>query len=121
VVVDLTADVAGRREELTAAAVCMGTRVGLAVGVGAAVAGGAELLRTGVGVEVGDVEGPGDVELVAVRAGEEVAVLPHPAASMAVSVSAAIFRGSRPANLVPRAFVQRQNALTRFPDLDRPP
>jgi hypothetical protein len=62
----------------------MGTRVGLAVGVGAAVAGGAELLSTGVGV---------DVEPVAVTAGEEVAVLPHPAASMAASVSAAIFRG----------------------------
>jgi hypothetical protein len=55
----------------------MGTRAVLAVGVGAAVAGGAELVSTGAGVdvEVGD------------------AVLPHPAATIAASVSAAIFRG----------------------------
>jgi hypothetical protein len=69
----------------------MGTRAVVAVGVDAAVAGG-ELVGAGVGVDVDDVEGPGDVELVAVSAGEEVALLPHPAASKAASVSAAIFR-----------------------------
>jgi hypothetical protein len=63
----------------------------VAVGVGAAVAGGAESVSAGVAVD--DVEVPGDAELVAVSAGEEVALLPHPAPSMAASVSAAIFRG----------------------------
>jgi hypothetical protein len=74
----------------------MGTRVVPVVGAGAAVVGGAELVSAGVGVdidaEVSDVAGPGDVELVAVSADEEVAVLPHPAASMAASVRAATFR-----------------------------
>jgi hypothetical protein len=65
----------------------MGTRAVVAVGAGG------ELVGAGVGVDVDDVEGPGDVELVAVGAGEEVALLPQPAASMAASVSAAIFRG----------------------------
>lgn len=56
----------------------------------------------GVGVRVGDVEGLGDVRLVATDAtlcvgdglgGDvEVAALPHPAASMATSASAATFR-----------------------------
>jgi hypothetical protein len=63
----------------------------LGVGVGAAVVGGgAELVRDGVAVS--DVAGPGDVELAVVSADEEVAVPPHPAASMAASVSAATFR-----------------------------
>jgi hypothetical protein len=69
----------------------MGTRAVVAAGVDAAVAGG-ELVGAGVDVDVDDVEGPDDVELVAVSAGEEVAPLPHPAASMAASVSAASFR-----------------------------
>jgi hypothetical protein len=74
------------------ATVCMGTRVVLPVAVGAAVVGGAELVSAGVGVDVSDVEGPGEAGLVAVSADEEVAVLPHPAASMAASTSAATFR-----------------------------
>jgi hypothetical protein len=70
----------------------MGTRVALAVDVGAAVVAGAEWVSAGVDVDVSDVEGPGDAELVAVSAGEEVAALLHPVASMAASASAAAFR-----------------------------
>jgi len=68
----------------------MGTRVAPEVVVGATVVRGAD-------VEVGDVEGPGDAALVwageVLSADEELAVLPHPAASMVANASTAIFRG----------------------------
>ena len=57
------------------------------------VGGGAVWASVGVGVGVGDVEGLGDVELVADGTAPcvavEVAVLPHPAASKSTSNSTA--------------------------------
>jgi hypothetical protein len=55
--------------------------------------GTAEWVSAGVGIGVGDVEGLGDVELVAdgtaLCVGVEVAALPHPAASESTSKSTA--------------------------------
>jgi hypothetical protein len=99
----------------------MGTRVVLAVGAGAAVVGVAGLVSAGVGVDVSDVEEPGDAELVAVSADEEVAAPPHPAVNMAASVSAATFREVTASQFSATRLTAAAKCTNPFFDFDRPP